>query len=118
MSEHENRWVTLLEKHFDNFKYRVLKKDQKNYVAGFIATIYQHCPHEAINIFEAFQKKYPEEQNVFAYTYYYIGKKLLEKDKSIEAKQFFLKAKSIFEEIEMENVCDEINEIIREIKFE
>ena len=94
-----------------------MKESQKKYVSGFIAVIYQHCPSEAIDILEAVQKKYPQEQNFTAYTYYFIGKNLIEQDNVKAAYPFYLKAALIFKELEMNDVYEEINDLIQEIRW-
>ena len=116
MSDYKNGWSTIIKQRLFYFEHLVLKESQKKYVSGFIATIYPHCPKEAIDIFETFQKKYPKEQEVTAYTHYYIGKNLIEKDKIKAAYPLLLKAASIFKEIELNDVYEEINEFLQEMK--
>ena len=118
MSDYKNGWSAIIKKRLLYFEHLVLKENQTKYIAGFIATIYQHCPKEAIDMFETFQMKYPKEQKVIAYTHYFIGKNLIEKDKIKEAYPFYLKAALIFKEIEMNDVCEEINEFLQEMKLE
>jgi DNA polymerase/3'-5' exonuclease PolX len=118
MSDYKNGLPTIIKNRLAHFERLALKESQKNHVAGFIANIYQHCPKQAIHLFKTFQKKYPKDKEVTACTGYYIGKKLIDKDKIKEAYPFLLKAGSIFKQIEKNDVCEEIEQLLKEMKLE
>ncbi len=118
MSDYKNGWSAIIKERLYHFEHLVLKESQKKYISDFIATMYQHCPKEAIDIFKIFQKKYPKEQEVTAYAHYYIGKNLIEQDKVKAAYPFLLKAALIFKEIKMNDVYEEINKFLQAMKLE